>query len=110
MFVYYLDGCLTPYWKIVVLSLWLVSLLFIALQVRKLFYARAAMASLKEANISGKAYERMKPDPARNLRRLMGGAAASVAILYAYVAFFSTFKCSPESILWIAPQYGLPPG
>ncbi|MGF1593552.1 MAG: hypothetical protein ACFCUW_09745 [Kiloniellaceae bacterium] len=109
MFVYYLDGCLTAYWQLFVLSLWLVSLLFIAYHGRRLLRARDALASLKAANITGAAYDRMKPNPGRNLRWLLVGCVVSAAILLGYAEFFSTFRCTPDSILWWVPENGLPP-
>jgi hypothetical protein len=110
MFVYYLDGCLTPYWRLFVLSLWLVSLLFIAINGRKLLHARAAAAALLEAWVTGRAYDQMKSSQTRNLRWLLICCVLSIAILYDYSAFFGTFKCTPDSFLWIAPHYGVPPG
>ena len=106
MFVYYLDGCLTPYWKLFVLGLWLISLLFIFIQLRHLLRARMVERSLQEAGITGQAYEQMKPKPRRNLQRLMLGIVLSGAILIGYTSFFSTFKCTADSFLYIAPHYG----
>jgi len=110
MFVFYLDGCLTGLWQLFTMSLWLVSVLFIAYHGRKLLLARETFASLKAADITGAAYERMKPQPWRNLRWLLVGLAVSAGILLGYAAFFSTFRCTPDSFLWWAPHYGLPPG
>ena len=106
MFVYYIDGCLTPYWKLLALSLWLVTLFFIALQGRALLHAGAAGRSLKASGITGEAYERLKPDSGKHLRRLVVWFLLSGGILVGYASFFSTFKCTPDSILYIAPQYG----
>ena len=101
MFVYYLDGCLTAYWQLFVLSLWLVTLLYIAIQVRALLRAGSVRRSLEEANFTGEAYERMKPDPGQYLRRLIAWSLLSVAILVGYASFFSTFECTPDSFLWV---------
>jgi len=109
MIVYYLDGCLTIYWQLLVLSLWLISLLFIAYHGRKLLQAREVFASLKAANITGTAYERMKPNPRRNLLWLSISGAVSAALLLGYTEFFSAFRCTPDSFLYWVPKYGLPP-
>ncbi|WP_299621999.1 hypothetical protein [Pelagibius sp.] len=106
MFVYYLDACLTPYWKLLVLGLWLVTLLFIALQGRGLLRASAVRRSLDASGISGEAYERLKPDPGKYWRRLGIWGLLSIAVLLGYVQFFSTFKCTPDSLLYWVPQYG----
>lgn len=106
MFVYYLDGCLTPYWKLLTLGIWVVTLFFIALQVRGLMRAAAVGRSLKASNITGEAYERMRPNPGRHLRHLTVWTVLSIAILVGYTSFFSSFVCTPDSFLYIAPQYG----
>ncbi len=106
MFVYYLDGCLTPYWKLLVLGIWVVTLFFIALHARGLMRAAAVSRSLKASNITGEAYERMKPNPGRHWRRLAVWTALSIVILIGYSGFFSTFECTPDSLLYIAPRYG----
>jgi len=82
MFVDYLDGCLTAYWQLLTLSLWLISLLFIAINTRKALRARAAIAALNKAGITGDAFERLKPNPRRNLVWLTFCCLISVAILY----------------------------
>lgn len=104
--MYYLDGCLTPYWKLLVLGMWVVTLFFMALQARGLMRAAAVSRSLKASNITGEAYERMKPDPGKHLRRLAFWIACSIAIFVGYTSFFSSFVCTPDSFLYFAPQYG----
>ncbi|GAB4241698.1 MAG: hypothetical protein Tsb0032_44400 [Kiloniellaceae bacterium] len=106
MFVYYVDACLTAYWKLFVLSLWLVSLLFIAINARQLLRAGRNEKALQEARITGAAYEKLRPRRARYVSRLGLAAVASVIILYGYSEFFSTFRCTPDSFLWWAPEDG----
>ncbi len=109
MIVYSLDACLTVYWKLFELGLWLISLLFVAIHGRRLLRAGSTEKALQEAGITGSAYQKMKPRRARALSGLILAGLVSVSILYGYSAFFSTFKCTPDSFLWIAPQYGPSP-
>ena len=109
MFVYYLDGCLTAYWQLFTLSLWLITLLFIVINARKLLRAKTSVTALKEAGITGAAYDRLRPAPGKNLRWLVVWCTLSLAVLYGYNAFFSTFQCTPDSVLWISPERGPSP-
>jgi hypothetical protein len=109
MIVYSLDACLTIYWKLFVLGLWVVSLLFVAIHGRRLLRAGRTEKAMQEAGITGEAYEKMKPKRATEMSRLLMAGIAAISILYGYSAFFSSFQCTPDSFLWIAPQYGTTP-
>lgn len=109
MIVYTLDACLTIYWKLFVLGLWVVSLLFVWIHGRRLLRAGQMEKALKEAGITGGTYEKMRPRKANELSKLILAGVVSVSILYGYSAFFSTFTCTPDSFLWVAPRYGPAP-
>lgn len=99
-----LNGCLTAQWQMLTLSLWTITLLFIGLQIHALVHAAATRRSLEATGITGEAYERLKPNSAKHWRRLVVWTALSFAILIGYTSFFSSFECSKDSILYIAPH------
>jgi hypothetical protein len=96
----HVDSCLTVFWQLFVLGLWLVTLLSCFFYTRKLLRARMREAALREANITGLAYEKFKPNRGRIVLKLAASVVAMLAILYFYVDFFDDFQCTPDSILW----------
>ena len=105
MFVYYLDACLTVYWKLFGLSLLLIGFLGISIYGTKLLRTGAHNRALKEAHITGAMFEKLRARPGRRLRDLALACGLTAAILTGYVSFFSDFVCSEESFLWIAPHF-----
>ena len=101
VFVYYLDECNSALWKLFFVSLWLASLLASGYFGLKLLSIRGDIKSLENAGITGSTFEMLRPKPARRITKFAASLTAVIGILLFYVATFSDFECTADSVFWV---------
>lgn len=100
MFVFYLDECNTALWKVFGVSLLLIALMATGFFGLKLLASHGDRKSLERAGITGSTYEKLKPKVGNRATHFGVSAAALAIILACYVATFTNYSCTPDSILW----------
>ena len=101
MFVYYLDRCLTQYWKLLFLGVGMASFVVAGTFLIKSMLARGRKNALAREDITDQRLRDATLGISRNFVAAILTFVASVGVFVWYINFFSEFECTRESIFWI---------